>query len=159
MAHPNEELLDRFYAAFDERDGAAMAECYTADARFSDPVFQGLTGVEPGEMWRMLTSRASDLRVELLERTADDATGTAHWLASYTFTQTGRKVENDVRASFRFASGLIVEHTDSFDFYRWARQALGPAGLFLGWTPLVRRAVQRRARSGLDEFMESAPPD
>ncbi len=32
---------------------------------------------------------------------------------------------NDVRASFRFADGLIVGHRDEFDFHRWARQALG----------------------------------
>ena len=159
MGHPNEDLIDRFYSAFDQRDGATMAACYAPDARFSDPVFTNLTGVEPGEMWRMLTARASDLRVELLERAADDTAGTARWLARYTFTQTGRPVENDVQATFRFARGLIAEHTDSFDFYRWARQALGPTGLLLGWTPIVRRAVQRRARSGLDEFMESPPPD
>src|SRR6266511_1799123 len=119
MAHPNEELIDRFYTAFNERDGATMAGCYVSDARFSDPVFPNLTGIEPGEMWRMLTARASDLRVELIERSADDTAGTAHWRAWYTFSQTGRSVENDVRASFRFAEGQIAEHTDSFDFYRW----------------------------------------
>lgn len=159
MAHPNEDLIDRFYAAFDARDGSTMAACYTPDARFSDPVFQNLTGIEPGEMWRMLTERASDLKIELVERSADDAAGRAHWLARYTFTQTGRHVENDVRASFRFSNGLIAEHEDSFDFYRWARQALGPQGLLLGWTPLLRAAVRRRARGGLDEFMTSPPPD
>jgi hypothetical protein len=60
---------------------------------------------------------------------------------------------NDVHASFRFADGLIIEHRDEFDFYRWARQALGPMGLLLGWTPVVRSAVRRRARAGLDEFL------
>jgi ketosteroid isomerase-like protein len=159
MSHPNEDLIARFYAAFDARDGGAMAACYASNARFSDPVFQDLEGVEAGEMWRMLTQRATDLKVELLEHSADDVTGNARWLATYTFTQTGRAVENDVRASFRFTDGLIAEHIDSFDFYRWARQALGARGLLLGWTPIVRRAVQRRARAGLDEFMESPPPD
>jgi hypothetical protein len=47
----------------------------------------------------------------------------------------------------------LPEHVDDFDFYRWARQALGPSGLLLGWTPLLRSAVRRRARAGLDEFM------
>jgi uncharacterized protein len=136
-----------------------MAACYASEARFSDPVFQNLEGVEPGEMWRMLTQRATDLNVDLIECTADDATGSARWLARYTFTQTGRSVENDVRASFRFEQGLIVEHEDRFDFYRWARQALGLTGLLLGWTPVVRNSVRHRARAGLDEFMESAPPD
>jgi ketosteroid isomerase-like protein len=155
MAHVNEGVIDRFYAAFGERDGATMAACYTPDAHFSDPVFTDLTGAEPGAMWRMLTERASDLKIELLERAADDAAGSAHWLARYTFAQTGRPVENDVRASFRFEAGLIADHRDAFDFYRWSRQALGPAGLLLGWTPILRSSVRRRARKSLDEFMQS----
>jgi ketosteroid isomerase-like protein len=154
MAPPsdNEALIERFYSAFNERDGAAMAACYAPDATFSDPVFPDLHGSDPGNMWRMLTSRATDLRIELLEHQADDGRGSAHWVAHYTFAQTGRPVVNDVRASFRFRDGRIADHRDQFDFHRWARQALGPSGLLLGWTPLLRKAVRRRAQAGLDEY-------
>jgi ketosteroid isomerase-like protein len=148
----NELLIRRFYAAFDQRDGAAMAACYAPDVSFSDPVFPDLHGAEPGDMWRMLTARATDLRVELREHEADDDRGSARWIAHYTFTQTGRPVVNDVVASFQFRDGLIATHEDSFDFHKWARQALGTSGLLLGWTPLLRNAVRRRARAGLDEF-------
>ena len=153
MSDENAELIGRFYAAFGECDGDAMAACYAPDARFSDPVFPDLRDNEPGAMWRMLTGRAEDLTVKLLEHSADDGRGSARWIANYTFTQTGRHVTNDVRASFRFADGLIAEHRDEFDFHRWARQALGTSGLLLGWTPLLRSAVRRRARAGLDEFL------
>jgi ketosteroid isomerase-like protein len=152
VASANEALIERFYSAFDQRDGAAMAACYTPDATFSDPVFPDLRGSEPGDMWRMLTSRATDLRVELHEHEADDERGSAHWIAHYTFAQTGRPVVNDIHASFRLRGGLIAAHQDRFDFHRWARQALGRSGLLLGWTPLLRNAVRRRARAGLDEF-------
>jgi len=87
----------------------------------------------------------------------DPVWGTAHWLADYTFTQTGRKVHNDVRARFRFADGLIAENDDFFGFHNWARQALGPPGLLLGWTPIIQGPVRRRARAGLDEFLSGAP--
>ena len=130
-----------------------MDACYAPDARFSDPVFTDLTGNEPGAMWRMLTGRADDLVVRLAEHEADDERGSAHWVADYTFSSTGRKVHNDVRAEFRFEHGLIAEHRDSFSFHAWARQALGPVGLILGWTPLLRGRVQRQARAGLDEFL------
>ena len=153
MTTPNEAVIERFYGAFARRDGDAMAACYAPDVRFSDPVFTDLRGDEAGDMWRMLTGRAGDLRVELLEHEADAEHGSARWLARYTFTQTGRPVVNDVRASLRFAGGLIVEHRDDFGFYRWARQALGPSGLLLGWTPVMRSGVRRRARAGLDEFI------
>src|SRR5581483_316724 len=152
MAHANDELIQRFYAAFAQLDGATMAACYTAGARFSDPVFTDLRGEEPGAMWRMLTGRAKDLEVRLAEHEASDERGSAHWLADYTFS-TGHRVHNDVRAEFRFDGGLITEHRDSFSFYAWARQALGPIGLALGWTPIVRGKVRREARAGLDEFL------
>ena len=152
MPHPNEELIERFYAAFARRDGATMAACYAPTARFSDPVFTDLEGNQPGAMWEMLTGRAKDLEVQLSEKQATDGRGSAHWLADYTFS-TGRRVHNDVHAEFRFEHGLIVSHEDSFSFYAWARQALGPAGLALGWTPILRGKVQREARAGLDEFL------
>jgi ketosteroid isomerase-like protein len=151
--HPNVELIERFYGAFGRGDGDAMAACYTPDAVFSDPAFGELHGAEIGQMWRMLTSGAGDLEVELAEHDADDASGSAHWIARYTFTRTGRPVLNDIRARFRFADGRIAEHRDAFSFHRWSRQAMGPVGLALGWTPLLRRAFQRRARESLNEFM------
>jgi hypothetical protein len=152
----NLALLDQFYAAFAGLDGAAMARCYAPDASFSDPVFVGLRAEQPGGMWRMLTSRGKDLSVEVVSREADETEGTAHWVAHYSFAQTGRPVVNDVQSQFRFADGLISSQVDDFDFYRWSRQALGLPGLLLGWTPLLHGSVQRKARAGLDKFLASA---
>lgn len=142
------ELIVRFYTAFDARDGEAMAACYAPDARFSDPAFGELRGPQVGDMWRMLTGRAEDLRVELREH--DDAS--ARWVAHYTFGRTGRSVVNDVRATFVVRDGLFAEHDDRFSFHRWSRQALGPAGLLLGWTPLLQAKVRAQARAELDRF-------
>ena len=146
-----EDLIQRFYTAFGEHDGDAMAKCYAADAHFHDPVFGDLTGEEAGAMWRMLTGRAPDLTVQLAAHSVDGDTGTAHWIAHYTFSQTGRKVVNDIHASFRFEDGLIADHRDEFDFTRWARQAIGLPGLL----PPVRSAVRKKAREGLAEFMSA----
>jgi ketosteroid isomerase-like protein len=157
MSHPNEELIRRFYDAFGRCDGDAMAACYTPDARFDDPVFPGLKGEEPGDMWRMLTARSTDLKIDLEEHEASEETGSAHWIATYTFTQTGRPVVNDVRATFRFRDGLIAEHRDDFSFYRWSKQALGPPGLLLGWTPIIKGATRKKARAGLDQFRSGSP--
>lgn len=146
------DVIERLYQAMDRHDGAAMAACYAPDARFHDPAFGELTGAEPGAMWRMLTGRSADLRVELVEHDSDGVHGTAHWIARYTFS-TGRSVVNDVHARFRFSDGMIAEHDDSFSFYAWSRQALGPVGLLLGWTPLLKRTVRKRARRDLDRFL------
>lgn len=152
-AAANNDLIEQFYAAFAARDGAAMAGFYAPDATFSDPVFPSLRGDEPGMMWRMLTERADDLKVELAEHEASEAAGSARWIATYTFTQTGRPVVNDVRAHFRFKDDRIAEHMDDFNFHKWSRQALGASGLLLGWTPIIRGAVQKKARAGLDAYI------
>ncbi len=144
------ELIERFYGAFARKDGEAMAACYAPDVVFSDPAFGRLEGEEAGDMWRMLTGRAQDLVITLAEH--DDRS--AHWLADYTFS-TGRKVHNDVRAEFRVSDGLIIEHHDRFSFYAWSRQALGPPGLLLGWTPMLKSKVRAEARKGLEEFRAS----
>jgi ketosteroid isomerase-like protein len=153
MSEQHRELIRALYEALDRADGESMAACYAPDARFEDPAFGDLRGDEVGAMWRMLTSRATDLEVDLVEHDADEDTGSAHWIARYTFARTGRHVTNDGRASFRFGGGKIAEHTDRFDFHAWSRQALGTPGLLFGWTPLLRAAVRRRARRDLERFM------
>ena len=79
------------------------------------------------------------IRQQLLDSIeATDTAGKAHWVATYTFSGTGRKVVNDIQASFVFKVGKIVRHKDVFDLYLWARHALGLKGVLLGWTPLVQ---------------------
>jgi ketosteroid isomerase-like protein len=151
------ELIERFYRSFQRRDAEGMAACYHKDVVFSDPVFQGLSGEHAKNMWRMLCARGKDLEVTFRDIATDEAgaTGRAHWEATYSFTQTGRRVHNILDAKFRFRDGLIIDHTDSFSFWRWSRQALGPAGSALGWTPILRFAVRRKAQRGLAEFEAS----
>jgi ketosteroid isomerase-like protein len=155
--HPNAALIERFYRAFQARDAAAMAACYHPDVVFSDPAFPELRGREAGAMWAMLCGRAKDLKIEFGDVHADDARGNAHWEARYTFSPTGRRVHNVIDATFEFRDSLIVRHVDRFGFWRWARQALGPAGWLLGWTPMVRHRVQSEARRGLNAFLRKQP--
>ena len=153
-ADEHRALIARFYAAFAARDGDTMAACYRPDSTFEDPAFGRLDGLEAGAMWRMLTARGEDLEVELLEHDATDLDGHARWRATYTFTQTGRPVVNDVRASFRFSGdGHFREHVDRFSFHAWSRQALGTPGLLLGWTPVLRAQVRKQARAQLHRSM------
>jgi ketosteroid isomerase-like protein len=151
-AHPNAALIERLYAALDAGDGETMASLYAPDAVFSDPAFGELHGPEPGDMWRMLCEQATDLTVSASDVRADDATGSANWVAHYTFSATGRPVENRVSASFRFRDGLIAQHRDSFSMWAWSRQALGPPAFVLGWNPVGRALFQRRARERLEAW-------
>lgn len=150
--HPNARLVAQFYEAFARLDAQAMAGCYTDDVVFSDPAFGTLNGDAARDMWRMLTARAQDFSLTLIDVAADERTGVAHWRARYVFSQTGRVVVNRVEARFAFRNGLIAAHHDTFDLWRWARQALGTKGALLGWTPLVQRAVRARATKALQMY-------
>ena len=152
--HTNEELINRFYEAFGKGDHETMAACYHDDARFSDPVFPDLSCAEVRGMWRMLCERATDLELRHSQVSADDEAGRAHWDADYTFGATGRKVNNRIDATFRFADGKIIAHDDVFDFWAWSRMAIGPAGFLLGWTPILRNKVRDQAGSQLRKFMK-----
>ncbi|MFN8160730.1 MAG: nuclear transport factor 2 family protein [Solirubrobacterales bacterium] len=153
MSDANRQLIERLYAAFGRSDGEAMAACYTPDAHFRDPAFGDLEGPEVGAMWRMLTGRATDLSIQLRKHRASDEEGTANWRARYTFNQTGRLVENDVQASFRFRDGLIADHLDDFDLGAWARQALGLRGVLVSLLPPLRAKARERARTQLEAFI------
>jgi ketosteroid isomerase-like protein len=156
--HPNAETIERFYTSFAKRDAEGMVAHYHADVTFSDPVFVGLRGDRARSMWRMLTERAKDIRLEFSGIEADDTMGRAHWEARYTFSATGRPVHNVIDARFTFAGGLIKDHTDDFDLWRWAGMALGAKGKLLGWTPLVKGAIRKNAARGLDDWMSKNAP-
>ncbi len=155
--HPNEELIRALYAAFAERDAAAMAACYHPSASFSDPAFGTLYGPQIGAMWAMLCARGFDLVVRLQSASADATSGTARWDAVYTFSKTGRLVHNVIQATFQFEAGKIVRHVDRFDMWKWSRMALGPLGALLGWTPLLRSSVRRTARRDLMTYIARHP--
>jgi len=153
MKNANEELIRKFYSAFQRKDFLAMQSCYHPDATFSDPVFRQLSSKEVKAMWQMLLTSSKDLRVEFNTVHAKDNTGSAHWDAWYSFSRTGRRVHNVIVATFEFRDGLIYRHNDHFNFWKWSRQALGLSGAFLGWTPIVSSKVRNTARKSLDKFM------
>lgn len=151
-ADANKATIERLYAAFGDRNGAAMTACYAPNAHFRDPAFGDLEGDDIGVMWRMLTGRAKDLKIELREHEAGEETGSAHWIASYTFS-TGRPVVNDIQASFRFdADGQISDHVDEFDFHKWAKQALGPSGHLIALLSPLRAKARAKALSQLETY-------
>ncbi|HET7445799.1 MAG TPA: nuclear transport factor 2 family protein [Solirubrobacterales bacterium] len=151
-AEANRETIERLYAAFADCNGAAMTACYAPGAHFRDPAFGDLEGDDVGAMWRMLTGRAKDLEIELREHDAGEDSGSAHWIARYTFS-TGRPVVNDVQARFEFTpEGLISDHVDEFDFRKWCKQALGGAGGLIAVIPPLRKKVRAKALDQLATF-------
>jgi ketosteroid isomerase-like protein len=152
--NPNQQIIDRFYTAFQQKDYAAMQRCYADDATFTDAVFKTLDAEQVKAMWEMLCKSSSpDFRVEYRILSAKEDSVSAEWTAWYTFSATGNKVINRIKANFTLQDGKIVTHTDDFDFYKWARQAFALKGSLLGWTPFFKSKVQKTARGKLGAFM------
>jgi hypothetical protein len=152
VPHPNTALIERFYAGLHAHDAAPMVAAYRDDATFSDPVFPTLDAAGVRAMWSMFCSPGTDLTVVASGIDCNDSEGRAHWDATYTFSATERKVLNRIDARFTFKDGLIQTHVDTFDFWRWSRQALGTPGLLLGWSPVVKNKVRAQAGKALRKF-------
>lgn len=151
----NEELINKFYSSFQQLDHAGMNSCYSDDIVFFDPVFGLLEGKAARAMWEMLCTNAKDLSLTYGNIVhLDDEYSTCEWVATYTFSKTGRKVVNRIKANMRFADGKIVEHSDGFSLHKWSAQALGFTGWLLGWNSLFQRKIKNQAKRNLLKFME-----
>lgn len=151
----NEQLIHHFYTCFKNKDIKGMQDCYAEEATFSDAVFKNLNSAEVKAMWEMLITKGKDFRIEFSEVAEQANTTKAHWDAYYTFSATGNKVINRIDATFEIANGKILKHTDNFDFYTWAKQALGLTGMLLGWTSFLRKKISTQAKINLDNFMDA----
>lgn len=168
VANAHRTTLMRFYNAFAHLDPVTMAQCYAPQARFEDEVFTLEGRDQVMAMWFMLcesldTNGRADWKLSFRIVSVAAHTASLHWSTRYPFGKQRRAVYNRIDASFRFDdAGLIVHHRDSFDFWRWSRQALGWSGLLLGWSPLLRRKVRSSAMAGLHRYInrlqETAAP-
>lgn len=155
--HQNQELLQKFYTCFQNKDFKGMQECYHDQIVFSDPAFPNLQGKRAKAMWNMLILGGKDLVLTFSDLKADENKGSAHWEPIYTFSVTGKKVHNMIDASFEFKDGKIIKHTDRFNLYSWAKQAFGITGLLIGWTSFFQNKVRLTASGRLENFISKNP--
>lgn len=154
MKEANKVLITKFYRSFQLKDYKAMQDSYAEDAVFKDEVFNNLDASQVRAMWEMLIKKGKDLELEFKNIKANNTSGSAEWTATYTFSSTKRKVVNHVKSVFILEKGKIVQQTDHFNFYSWAKQALGATGLLLGWTDFFKKKVQDKARQGLFDYID-----
>ena len=151
----NKAVIEKFYSSFQRLDADAMNACYSDDIIFSDPVFGILKGDEVKAMWKMLCANAKDLSLSFSDiELLDEEYATCKWRADYTFSKTGLKVTNNIKAYMRLKDGAIIEHSDAFRLSSWLAQAFGWKGTLFGWTGFMKRAVQKNARKNLLKYME-----
>lgn len=150
------QIIEKFYTAFNNCDGETMVSYYHDDIIFEDPAFGILKGKRAKSMWLMLcaSQKGKGFKVEFSNIKADEKTGSAHWEAFYTFSKTGRKVHNKIDATFEFKDGLIIKHTDNFNLHKWAKQAMGTKGLLFGGMAFFKTKLQSQTNYLLDKYIK-----
>lgn len=153
--NPHQQLIEEFYAGFANAQPDTMVSCYHKDIRFQDPAFGVLHGQDVSDMWHMLIQKSKgDIKIEFSDVKADEYSGSAKWIATYTFSKTNRKVINEIEASFEFKNGLIIKHTDDFDIWKWSKQSLGLTGFLLGWTGFLQNKIRQQAIQSLRFYQQ-----
>jgi len=151
----NEQLIHRFYTGFQHLDYREMNACYSDDIVFFDPAFGLLKDDEVRCMWEMLCKNAKDFSLTYGNiQKLDDEYYICDWVASYTFSKTGKRVVNRIRANMRFADGKIIEHSDAFSLHKWSKQAFGLMGELFGWNTFFQNRVKNTAKRNLMNFMQ-----
>ena len=55
----------------------------------------------------------------------DEEYATCNWTATYTFSKTGKKVVNNIKAYMKLKDGIIIEHSDAFRLSTWIGTGTG----------------------------------
>lgn len=148
----NKELIAKFYISFAKGDAEGMISCYHPNLKFRDPAFGDLNADDAGSMWKMLLARGSNPKITFHDEWAEEKKGGVSWEAKYEFGPQKRKVHNKITANFQFQDGLIIDHDDHFDFWKWSRMALGTPGVILGWSPVIKNKVRKTVIKLLSEY-------
>ncbi|AUM62312.1 nuclear transport factor 2 family protein [Spiroplasma monobiae] len=151
----DKKVINDFYEAFKAGDANKMVGLYSPKATFKDPMFGDLNYEEAKFMWIMLVSTRATSQFEL-NYTVEEHKGkiVVIWKATYLFGDKKRKVINIVTSKMETEDGLITKHVDSFNFKRWAKQAIGFSGLLFGNAKWFRKKVSDGAKEKLYKFMD-----
>lgn len=156
MGMDNQKLIENFYKSFAACNIDGMLECYHDDVVFEDPAFGVLKGEDAKNMWRMLLKRSGgNLNIAYSNVKGTETGGSANWRAEYAYGPKKRKVINEISAQFEIENNAIVKHTDTFDLWKWSRQALGLPGYLLGWSPFMKKKINSTTNGLLEEFSKN----
>ena len=154
MKEINQKVIHDFYSAFQKKNAEGMVKHYSKEIVFEDPAFGILKEPNASAMWKMLCASGTDLKIDFEIISVSEDKVEAYWEATYTFKATGRKVFNKIQAHFILKDGLIVDHRDHFDLYKWAKQALGWKGYAIGFTSFFKSKLNKQTGKMLDNYLE-----
>ncbi len=91
-------LIERFLAAYQSLDHAAMAACYGESAQFSDIAFRLQGRKQIHAMWHMICANGIKVEIQDIKEQAGEVH--ARIVDTYVFSDTGRTVVNPILCRF-----------------------------------------------------------
>jgi hypothetical protein len=148
---PNQNIIHQFFQSLENRDYKKLQSCYAENAVYNNQVM-GLLDIDSTKaMWQLLCTCIPDLKTSYSNiQELDEEYATCLWEEKY--TDNGKLILKKNKAYFRIQDGLIIEHTDGFNFYDWCKQNYGLVGYLFGWSTFMQKRIQKKARKGLIDY-------
>lgn len=149
----NKGIVEIFFKAFSEADYRQMSDCYADDIIYSDPVFGLMQGDDVRKMWQMICKGARNLSVQYsgIEE-LDEMYVTCLYKVSYYFELTQKHICYSAKAFMKIEEGKITEHSDGYRLSSFISNAYGIKGKLLSWSGYMKKSVQNRYRTLLQNF-------
>ena len=151
---PNEKTIHQFFKALENRDYKTMQNCYEKSAVYNNQVMGLLDFGSTKAMWQQMCTSLTNLETSYTTiQELDEEYATCLWEEQY--INNGKLISKKNKAYFRFENGLIIEHTDGFNFYDWCKQTKGVVGWLFGWSTFMQKRIQKKARTSLINYMNT----
>ncbi|KAH8923203.1 hypothetical protein BT69DRAFT_1262631 [Atractiella rhizophila] len=157
QADEQQKTIEKYQSSHASLDWEGMSSCLSPTYTFSDPAFPDLDERMSKGMWCMfLENRETNKMVVKCGPATKTGENTWEYDYSVDYVLNSRPILNHMHATLTLSpsTNLITKQVDHFDFYAWARQALGVSGYLLGWTEMVKGQVRTRAKGRLEGFLK-----
>jgi len=150
----NEKTIHQFFRALENRDYETLLSCYSNNAVYNNPIM-GLLDIETAKaMWELVCTCIPDLKTNYSDiQELDEEYATCLWEEEYIYNENLIYIKK--KAYFRFENGLIIEHTDGFNFYDWCKRINGVVGWLFGWSNFMQKRIQKKERNKLIAYINT----
>jgi hypothetical protein len=133
--------LKNYVKALIKKESHALADCYSEEANFFDPIFDNLDKENLVKYWELRFTTYKDLKILVLASELYEHSASIKWFISY--KQKNKKIRYSMVSILEIRNGKIIKQFDHFHFWKMAMQAYGFMGFFLGWTKLMNARVKK----------------
>lgn len=149
------ETIENFMNCFKKHDVSGMCRNYGSDIIYFDPLADLLKENEVRARWILFFEDASDCEITCEEIVEEgDGYYTCKWTASFTHSESNRKVNLHSKGNFKVENNRITEHSEAFSLHQYCTQVYGTVAYVIGWNSLYQRARKNEFRRRILQHLD-----